>query len=170
MQAPSGGVQIPQLALQQTMPASHVPRPHGDPPGGAGIGTQRASRSCDSHADPCAQVVAAQGWVPETHLVIGGHGARTQVTVCRSQKVSSEQRTPSHVTGASGGVTGGVSGAVDVGLLVGAGDRSSADAGEALALTSPGAGELGLPLQPSATPPKNKSNQVDVSGRFMAGI
>jgi hypothetical protein len=32
MQAPSGGVQIPQLALQQTSPAGQTTRPHGSPP------------------------------------------------------------------------------------------------------------------------------------------
>lgn len=165
MQAPSGGVQIPQLALQQTMPASHVPRPHGVPPAGAGMGTQRASRSCDSHADPCAHVVAAHGWVPETHRATEGHGERRHVTVCRSQNVSSEQLTPSHVAGPSGGVAG--AGTVAVEALAGAGGGSSADAGEALALTSLGAGEAGLPPQPIATPPKTKSKQVVVSCRFM---
>jgi len=50
--APSGGVQIPQLALQQTIPGSQLERPHGVPPPSAVIGTHAAWPSCDSQRDP----------------------------------------------------------------------------------------------------------------------
>ncbi len=73
---------MPQLALQHTLPAAHVTFPHGTPPAS---GTQTPFPSCDSHRVLVAQVIAAHGCVPATHVATGGHGARTHCTVLMSQ-------------------------------------------------------------------------------------
>jgi len=49
---PSGGVQIPQLALQHTIPGSHVARPHGTPASFEAIGMHTPLPSWDSQRDP----------------------------------------------------------------------------------------------------------------------
>ena len=85
VQAPSGGVQIPQLALQQTIPGSQVVGPHGAPSPEGSSGMHTAWPSRDSQRDPYAHVVTAQGCMPSTHMGIAGHGARTHRTDCRSQ-------------------------------------------------------------------------------------
>ena len=85
MQAPSGGVQIPQLALQQTWPGAHVTFPQAAPSPSVASGTHTPSPSCDSQRVFVGHVMAAHGWVPDTHVPMGGHGARTHWTVLTSQ-------------------------------------------------------------------------------------
>lgn len=100
VQAPSGAVQIPQLSLQQTCPASHVALPHCGPALSLARGMQTPCPSCDSQRESVAHVIAAHGCVPPTHVPTGGHGARTHCTVFTSQKPS-PQSTPAHGSVAS---------------------------------------------------------------------
>jgi len=62
MQAPSGGVQMPQLALQHTWPAPQVVLPHGSPP--APVDTHTALPSLSSQVVSIGQSVKAHGLGP----------------------------------------------------------------------------------------------------------
>lgn len=92
---PSGGVQTPQLALQQTMPVAQVARPHGtpaaSPPVASASGTQFAWPSRASQRVFVAHMTAAHGCMPVTHVGTGSQGARTHCTVWSSQWASSGQ-------------------------------------------------------------------------------
>lgn len=98
---------MPQLALQQTMPASHVALPQGTPPVLEGSGTQTPWPSRASQRLFARQLVAAQGCMPVTQVGTGSHGACTHCTVVSSQCWSSGQTWPSQ--GSAPVAVGGVS-------------------------------------------------------------
>ena len=88
MQTPSGGVQMPQLALQQTWPAAPVEAPQGTPPVSP---TQRAIPSPCWQWVPVGQSIDAQVVESSMHCGIGGHGARMHCTWMTSQWVPAAQ-------------------------------------------------------------------------------
>jgi len=64
MHAPSGGVQIPQLALQHTMPGAHVASPHFTPAGALADGAALAEGAVATGSIVADAVVAGAGSRP----------------------------------------------------------------------------------------------------------
>ena len=99
-----------------------------------------ACPSRDSQRDGDAHVVTAQGCRPSTHMGMGGQGARTHRTDCRSQYWFSGQTFPSHV-GAAPSLGAPWPGASEEGAFsedaspsaASSDEALSADAGEAFA-------------------------------------
>ncbi|HVJ91688.1 MAG TPA: hypothetical protein VM580_17925, partial [Labilithrix sp.] len=187
---PSGGVQIPQLALQQTMPGSHITFPHTTPPPEGAKGMQTALPSWDSQRELVMHSVAAHGCVPVTHVGMGGQGARTQTTVLRSQYASSGHFVSAHPSASGVGLSpppgcsfpwvgagarapepdvaaaGGALPVVD-GSPAPVTGTSPADAGDAAAFTSRGGSVGEARPHAMATPPTSVTTTTGKSIRSM---
>jgi hypothetical protein len=95
VQAPFSGAQVPQLALQQKVPAAHVFLPQAVPPLLSGTHSAMGGQGARMHWTclasqwvPALQRTVAQGsslGASGTQVGCGGQGARMHCTSCSSQ-------------------------------------------------------------------------------------